>query len=90
MIVMLLAPHYVAITTLISVILVMLMYIYLDGCFLSSLEYKINKSDITIADPLIMIFGDDITHNNRFWYSIITIILYVIIAICVTYYRFFI
>tara|TARA_Y100000768_G_scaffold388516_1_gene384896 strand:+ start:968 stop:1414 length:447 start_codon:yes stop_codon:yes gene_type:complete len=78
-----------AISTFISVLFVLLMFIYLNGCFLSSLEYKINKQDITIADPIIMLCNDEITPKNRIFYSIFTISLYIFLAFLIILYRFY-
>lgn len=89
LVVMFFAPKIISITTFFSVVLVLIMFIYLDGCFLSSLEYKINKLDVTIADPMIMLFKDDITTENRIFYSITTIIIYLIFSLLVLYFRFY-
>lgn len=89
LVVMFFAPKIISITTFFSVVLVLIMFIYLDGCFLSSLEYKINKLDVTIADPMIMLFKDDITTENRIFYSITTIIIYLIFSLLILYFRFY-
>lgn len=82
-------PKIQAIFTYITVILVLIAFIYLNGCFLSALEYKINKQDVTIADPIIMLFRDDITLENRIFYSISTIGLYLFFALVVLICRFY-
>ena len=39
---------------------------YLNGCFLSSVEYKLNKKlDINVVDPLVLAFGEEITAKSR-------------------------
>ena len=66
------------------------MFIYFNGCFLTTVEYRINKNfDVTIADPVIMLFGDDINYINRKWYSIYTITLYLIVCVGLLMYRFY-
>ena len=80
---------YIAISTFISVLLVLLLFIYLNGCFLSALEYKINKQDITIADPVVMLFNDDITPENRKFYSIFIISLYIVFSFFIIIWRFY-
>lgn len=88
MLIMWLAPKWFALLTYWTIIFVFLMFIYMYGCFLSAFEYKINKLDVTIADPVIMIFGGDITPENRVNYSINTIIIYLILATALLIYRF--
>ena len=83
------APYWFAMLTFWTIILVLIMFVYLNGCFLSTLEYKINQLDVTIADPIIMLFGDDITYKNRVWYSITTISLYLLFSIGLLMYRFY-
>lgn len=89
MLIMWLAPKWAAMFTYWTIICVLIMFIYLYGCFLSSLEYKINKLDVTIADPVIMLFGGDITPANRVSYSITTIVIYLLIATSLLLYRFY-
>ena len=83
------APFYISLATYAFVIGVFLMFIYLNGCFLTSLEYKINGQDITIADPIIMLCNDTINYENRQTYTIYTILLYILIATLVVVYRFY-
>ena len=89
LLIMWLAPYWFAIFTFWTIILVLIMFIYLNGCFLSTLEYKINQLDVTIADPIIMLFRDDITYKNRVWYSIATISLYLLFSVGLLMYRFY-
>lgn len=83
------APMNLAIYTFMCILFVMLLYIYLDGCFLSSLEYKIDNKRVTIADPYIVLCNDIINYKNRILYTIIFIILYVLLSIIIIYLRFF-
>ena len=82
-------PYWFAMFTFWTIILVLVMFIYLNGCFLSTLEYKINGLDVTIADPIIMLFKDDITYKNRVWYSIATISIYLLFSVGLLMYRFY-
>ena len=88
MLIMFLAPKWFAMQTFYTIIGVFALFLYLNGCFLSSFEYKVNKLDITIADPIIMLFGGDINARNRLVYSITTIVIYLAIAASVLFYRF--
>ena len=89
MLIMWLGPKWAAMMTYWTIIWVLVMFVYMYGCFLSSLEYKINKLDITIADPVIMLFGGDITPANRVGYSITTIVIYLIFATTLLLCRFY-
>ena len=89
LLIMWLAPYWFAMFTFLTIIGVLIMFVYLNGCFLSTLEYKINNLDVTIADPIIMLFGGDITYANRVWYSIATISIYLVFCVCLLAYRFY-
>lgn len=82
-------PFFFATWIYILVFLVFFMFIYLRGCFLSVTEFKLSDEDITIADPVIMLCRDNITPENRIWYSITVIAIYLIVATCVMLYRFY-
>ena len=82
-------PFFFATWIYIWVFLVFFMFIYLRGCFLSVTEFKLSDEDITIADPVIMLCRDNITPENRIWYSITVIAIYLIVATCVMLYRFY-
>lgn len=82
-------PFFFATWIYVWVFMVFFLFIYLRGCFLSLTEYKISKEDITIADPIIMLCRDEITPENRIFYSLAVIIPYLIIATGIMMYRFY-
>lgn len=82
-------PFFFAGWIYVFLIIVAALFVYLRGCFLSLTEYKFGKKDITIADPVIMLFNGDITPQNRIWYSLAVIIPYIIIATGIMAYRFY-
>ena len=84
------APKWLALTTYFSVIGVILLFLYIDGCFLSMLEYKINRMDVNIADVIIMLFKDDITPANRITYSILSFLVYMILTSVILLCRFYV
>lgn len=83
------ANYTISMFTFLSILCVFFMFIYLNGCFLSALEYKINKQDITIADPIIMLCNDTINYKNRVAYSIVTIGTYLLFCVALLLYRFY-
>lgn len=63
------------------------LYIYLDGCFLSILEFKLDKThDVNIIDPYLSLYDVAINRENRingtktsifFFYLIVSFVLYI-------------
>ena len=90
MIAIIYAPYWIVMGIFAGVVIIALLFIYLYGCCLTVAEYKLCRQDITIADPLIMIFGDDITKNSRINYSLAFMSSYFIISLCVIASRFWI
>ena len=41
------------------------LYYYFDGCFLSMIEYKLDKIDFTLVDFLLKIFNIEANNKNR-------------------------
>lgn len=67
----------------------LLLYIYLQGCFISSLEYKLySKNFINIIDPYIMLFNYKITNDNRFYGTFTIAFTYFLVVSIVLFYRF--
>ena len=60
------APIWIVYSLFILCILTKIMFWYFNGCFLSSVEYKLNKKlDINVVDPLVLAFGEEITAKTR-------------------------
>lgn len=60
------APMWIVYSLFIFCILTKILFWYLNGCFLSSVEYKLNKKlDINVVDPLVLAFGEEITAKSR-------------------------
>ena len=87
LIVFLSTPIWIGIITLFMVLFFLLMYIYLKGCFVSHLEYKLNKKNfINIVDPYLILIDYPINNESRyigtfiiglFYFSLIILILYI-------------
>jgi len=68
-----------------------LLYIYLHGCFITHLEYKLySKNFINIVDPyLIILFNQPCNNITRFYGTFVIAIIYFIVVTIILYYRFF-
>ena len=67
---------------------VVLIFFYLNGCFLSVVEYRLDNQDITMMDPVIYLCGDKITKKTRNSYSFYIGLYYVFILMCIVKIRF--
>lgn len=63
-------PIKLAFITLILLLIPFIAFFYFNGCFLTIIEYKLCKDDITIIDPYIILCKDEITIENRYYYTI--------------------
>lgn len=84
------APYHYALFAYVFTCLVLCVFIYLYGCFLTLTEYKIDKTDVTMMDPVIMLCKDRITNKNRVNYSFLVITIYMIFATIIMCNRFYI
>jgi hypothetical protein len=61
-----LSPIWLVYGYLIFCVVTKLTFWYLNGCFLSSVEYKLNKDiDINVVDPLVVAIGEKVTSKSR-------------------------
>jgi hypothetical protein len=66
----------------------LILYIYLQGCFISHLEYKLhNKDFINIADPMLVLFNYPINKENQYLATLYATIIYFIIVFFILYMR---
>lgn len=66
-IIFLLSPLWMGIIFLFIVFLFLLMYIYFKGCFITHLEYKLNKKNfINIIDPYLVFMDYPINNEMRY------------------------
>ena len=86
--ILLFAPMWVGMIAIIVSLIVLLLFIYLKGCFISHLEYKLNSTDfINIVDPYLIIMNYDITNENRYTGTGIISLTYFFIIISILFYR---
>lgn len=72
-------PKYVFIYVFCVSLFLFILFLYLDGCVLSNVEYKLCiKKDkfINIIDPFLYILGKEINTNNRYFYTLYFALLY--------------
>lgn len=59
-----------------------ILYVYLHGCFISHLEYKLHKKKfINISDPILLLFNYPINKENQFNATLYAVIVYFISVI---------
>ena len=69
-------------------LIIILLFIYFRGCWLSIIEKELCEDNMNIADWLIQICKLDINKENRYKISYIYFSMYLTTLIIITYYRF--
>jgi len=88
-IICLLAPLWLGIVALVVSLLFWGLFTYLNGCFLSNIEYKLDSDRfINIIDPYLVMFGYPINDENRYNGTIYLVYLYFSIIFSILYIRF--
>ena len=88
-IICLFAPLWLGIFALVVSLLFWGLFTYLNGCFLSNIEYKLdNDRFINIIDPYLVMFGYPISHENRYNGTSYLVYLYFVILFSILYIRF--
>jgi len=68
----------------------LLLYIYLNGCFVTHLEYKLySKHFINIIDPYLALVGYPFNKHTRFYGSFVVAFIYFFIVSIIIYWRFY-
>ena len=63
------------------------LFILLNGCFLTAVEYKLCKNDFNIVDPYIYLFNQEPTKRMRYIFTIGGILVHFFILLYILYYR---
>ena len=88
-IICLFAPLWLGIVALVVSLLFWCLFTYLNGCFLSNIEYKLDSERfINIIDPYLVMFGYPINDENRYSGTIYLVYLYFAIVFSILYIRF--
>ena len=67
----------------------LLLFLYFNGCFLTTIENKLEKDSVNIIDPYIYLMNDIPNKNNRFYYTLQLSFFYFLVAAFILYYRHF-
>tara|TARA_B100000424_G_scaffold257955_1_gene239394 strand:- start:5971 stop:6411 length:441 start_codon:yes stop_codon:yes gene_type:complete len=82
------APLVVGYILLIILLLFWGLFIYLEGCFLSYLEYKLSKETyVNVMDPYLLLGGWEINNKNRFNMTIFIVNFYFLVSFLIIYVR---
>jgi len=77
------------ITCYVVLLFFVVLYIYLNGCFISHLEYKLySKNFVNIIDPYLIILRQDLNKTTRFYGTFLIAFIYFIIISLIFYFRF--
>ena len=74
-------PKYIFLIVMIGSIYIFSVYLYLQGCVITRIEYGLcpNKKDfVNVIDPIICITGNDCTNENRRTYTLLYFALYIL------------
>jgi hypothetical protein len=64
------------------------LFIYLHGCFVTHLEYKLNKKKfINIIDPYLMYFDYPLNNDTRYFGTMCVVAVYFISIVPILYFR---
>ncbi len=88
MLIFIFAPIHLAVMLIPLLILYMMMFFYLKGCFVSHLEYKLCPSNaINIMDPYLVLVGWPINDENRHYITHVLIFVYFLFVLPILYVR---
>lgn len=88
-VVFLFAPFKLTMVLLPMLLFFIALFVYLKGCFVSHLEYKLCPTDfINIMDPYLAVLGWPINDENRHTITYILMCIYFIFVVSIIYYRF--
>ena len=81
-------PIWLGLITLALSICSWCLFMYLKGCFVSNVEYKLNSDNfINIIDPYLVICGYPITEETRYNGTQYIVLIHFIIAFAILYFR---
>jgi len=81
-------PLWLGLFTLVLSICSWCLFMYLKGCFVSNVEYKLNSDNfINIIDPYLVMCGYPITEDTRYNGTQYIVLIHFIIAFAILYFR---
>ena len=69
------------------VCIVIIAFIYFQGCIVSTMEYKLSGEDYTIVDPCLKLMDFEVNNKNRYNITIIGMIAYQLLTTYIVYKR---
>lgn len=85
LILFLLLPIKFATIALIPLLASLALFLYLRGCFLSIVEYKLSHDDTNIIDPYIAFCDQEINDENRYKYTLgVSGLYFIVVGIILT------
>ena len=60
-------------------------FLFLDGCVLSSIEYKLNGNSLNVMDIFLWMFKMELNFKNRYKSTIIAAIIYLTLFFLMVY-----
>lgn len=80
----------IAVIIYILFIISLIFFIYFKGCFITIIEYKLDKDNfINIADPYLHINGMEVTNDNRYYVILYIAIVYMVILSWILLYKYY-
>lgn len=83
-----LLPLDLAIISLIPLLIALFFFLYLRGCFLTIVEFKLCQDDTNIIDPYILICNGEINEDNRYKYTLGVAGIYFAVILLILYIRY--
>jgi len=79
----------IAILFLIPLLIVFTMFFYFEGCFITIVEYKLDKKNhINIIDPYLYLSNIEINDENRYKYTLIISLIYFTVVACLLTFKY--
>ena len=82
-----LAPPVIAVLSLLPLFAALWLYLYFNGCFITTVENKLDPGGINIIDPYLYYLGVEITDKNRHYYTLQISAIYFTIVAPILFYR---
>jgi hypothetical protein len=65
------------------------MFFYFEGCFITIVEYKLDKKNhINIIDPYLYLSNIEINDENRYKYTLIISLIYFTVVACLLTFKY--
>uniref|UniRef100_A0A6C0BSI7 Uncharacterized protein n=1 Tax=viral metagenome TaxID=1070528 RepID=A0A6C0BSI7_9ZZZZ len=80
----------IALYTYFLFIIAFILFVYFRGCFLTIIEYKLDKENfMNIADPYLHLYNIEITNDNRYYSILYIAIFYMVFVSWLLLYKYY-